>query len=100
MKASPIVLNKSFLFLKVNYNCLMAKEKMLYSRDSPKYSSSSDDKEDISMLFKGLDKVKIDKINELIKFMNEKYELLEKHKDLLFDDHYTTVHLQRPTVGC
>jgi hypothetical protein len=44
----------------------MAKEKKVHYIDTPKYTStsdddSSDDEEDISMLFKGLDKVKIDK---------------------------------------
>jgi hypothetical protein len=56
----------------------MAKEKKVQSRDTPKYTSSRYDEEHMSMLFKGLDRVKIDKINELIKSINEKDEFLEK----------------------
>jgi hypothetical protein len=66
-------------------------QRKVYSKDTRKYTStcdddSSDDEEDISKLFKGLYKSKIDKINELIKVINEKDELLEKQEDLLFDD--------------
>jgi hypothetical protein len=44
----------------------MAKEKKVRIRDSPKYSSSSDkessdDEVDYSSLFKGLDRVKVEK---------------------------------------
>jgi hypothetical protein len=39
------------------------------------------------MLFKGLDRTKIGKINELINYINEKDELLEKQEDLLVDEH-------------
>jgi hypothetical protein len=67
----------------------MAKEIKVFSRTTPKYTSSSndessDDEDDISMLFKGLDRNKIDKINELINSINEKNELLENQEDLLY----------------
>jgi hypothetical protein len=59
----------------------MAKEKVR-TRDTPKYTSSSDeefdDDVDYSDLFKGLDRSKVDKINELIDVLNEKDRLLEK----------------------
>jgi hypothetical protein len=59
----------------------MAKEKVR-TRDTPKYTSSSDeefdDDVDYSDLFKGLDRSKVDKINELIDVLNEKDMLLEK----------------------
>jgi hypothetical protein len=47
----------------------MAKEKKVSVRDSPKYSTSSDedsfdDEVDYSSLFKGLDRTKVEKINE------------------------------------
>ena len=47
------------------------KEKKVRIRDSPKYSSSSDedssdDEVDYFGLFKGLDRAKVEKINELI----------------------------------
>jgi hypothetical protein len=49
----------------------MAKEKKVRILDSPKYSSSSDeecsdDEVDYSSLFKGLDRAKVEKINELL----------------------------------
>jgi hypothetical protein len=59
----------------------MAKEKKIRTRDTPKYTTSSDDDSsddevDYSSLFKGLDRTKIDKINELIDALNEKNRLL------------------------
>jgi hypothetical protein len=61
----------------------MAKEKKVRIRDTPKYSSSSneessDDEVDYIGLFKGLDRAKVEKINELIAALNEKDRLLEK----------------------
>jgi hypothetical protein len=53
--------NKSSLFPNEQHTCLMAKEKNVHIRDTPKYSFSSneesfDDEIDYSDLFKGLDK--------------------------------------------
>ena len=53
----------------------MAKEKKVHIRDTPNYSSSSDeessdDEIDYSDLFKGLYRSKVDKINELIDALN------------------------------
>jgi hypothetical protein len=60
----------------------MAKENMVRTHDTPKYTSSSDedfnDDLDYSNIFKGSDRSKINKINELIDAFNEKYRLLEK----------------------
>jgi hypothetical protein len=55
----------------------MAKEKKVRIRDTPNYTScsdeeSSDDEVDYTDLFKGLDRNKVDKINELIDALNEK----------------------------
>jgi hypothetical protein len=62
----------------------MAKEKKVRTRDTPKYTSSSDEESDddvdYSDLFKGLDRSKVDKINELIDSLNKKDRLLEKQK--------------------
>jgi hypothetical protein len=62
----------------------MAKEKKVCTRDPPKYTSSSDEESDdvvdYSDLFKGLDRSKVDKINELIDALNEKDRLLENKK--------------------
>jgi hypothetical protein len=75
--------NKSSLFPNERHTCLMAKEKKVSVRDSPKYSTSSDedssdDEVDYSSLFKGFDRAKVEKINELIDALNEKDRLLEK----------------------
>jgi hypothetical protein len=45
--------NKSSLFPNERHTCLMAKEKKVSVRDSPKYTTSSDDEVDYSSLFKG-----------------------------------------------
>jgi hypothetical protein len=65
-----------------HHTCLMAKEEKVRTRDTPKYTSSSDEDSDedvdYSDLFKGLDRSKVDKIKKLIDALNEKDRLLEK----------------------
>jgi hypothetical protein len=78
----------------------MAKEKKVRIQDSPKYSSSSDeessdDEVDYSSLFKGLDRAKVEKINELIDALNEKDRLLEKQEDILYEEHDKFVSVQK-----
>ena len=78
----------------------MAKEKKVRIRDSPKYSSSSDedssvDEVDYTDLFKGLDRAKVDKINELIDALNEKDRLLEKQEDILYEEHDKFISVQK-----
>jgi chromosome segregation ATPase len=78
----------------------MAKEKKVRIRDTPKYSSSSDeessdDEVDYTDLFKGLDRAKVDKINELINALNEKDRLLEKQEDILYEEHDKFVSVQK-----
>jgi hypothetical protein len=78
----------------------MAKEKKVCIRNTPKYSSSSDeessdDEIDYNDLFKGLDRSKVDKINELIDALNEKYRLLEKQEDLLYEEHGKFISVQK-----
>jgi hypothetical protein len=56
--------NKSSLFPNERHTCLMAKEKKVITRETPKYSTSSDedssdDEIDYTSLFKGLDRAKI-----------------------------------------
>jgi hypothetical protein len=63
----------------------MAKEKKVSVRDTPKYTTfshddSSDDEADYSSLFKGLDRAKVEKINELIDALNAKDRLLENKR--------------------
>jgi hypothetical protein len=84
--------NKSSLFPNERHTCLMAKEKKVRVRDTPKYTSSSDeessdDEVDYTNLFKGLDRAKVDKINELIDALNEKDRLLERQEDILYEEH-------------
>jgi hypothetical protein len=84
--------NKFSLFPNERHTCLMAKEKKVRIRDTPKYTSSSDeessdDEVDYTDLFKGLDRNKVDKINELIGALNEKDILLEKQEDILYEEH-------------
>jgi hypothetical protein len=80
--------------------CLMAKEKKVCIRDTPKYTSSSDeessdDEVDYTDLFKGLDRTKVDKINELIDALNEKDRLLEKQEDILYEEHDKFISVQK-----
>jgi hypothetical protein len=76
----------------------MAKEKKVRTRDTPKYTSSSDEESDDDVdyndLFKGLDRFKVDKINELIDALNEKDRLLEK-QDILYEEHDKLVSVEK-----
>jgi hypothetical protein len=78
----------------------MAKDKKVHTRDTPKYTSSSDeecDDEDVdySNLFKGLDRFKVGKINELIDALNEKDRFLEKQEDMLYEEHDKVVEVEK-----
>jgi hypothetical protein len=97
--------NKSSLFPNEHHTCLMAKEKKVCTRNTITYASSSDDessddessddKVDYASLFKGLDRTKIDKINELIDALHDKNRLLEKQEDLLYEEHDKFVDVQK-----
>jgi hypothetical protein len=92
--------NKSSLFPNESHTCLMAKEKKVSVRDSPKYSTSSDedssdDEVDYTSLFKGLDRAKVEKINELIDALNEKDRLLERQEAILYEEHDKFVSVQK-----
>jgi hypothetical protein len=87
-----IAINKGILFPNVGHKCLMAKDskkKKVHSRDTPKYTTSDDEgsssekDDDLSSLFANLTMEQKKKINELIKTINEKYEILECQEDLL-----------------
>jgi hypothetical protein len=77
----------------------MPKEKKVHTRDTSKYTSSSDedfdDDVDYSNLFNGLDKFKVDKINELMDALNEKDRLLEKQEDLLYEEHDKVIEVEK-----
>jgi hypothetical protein len=83
--------NKSTLFPNKRHTCLMAMEKKVFTRETPKYTYSSDEEYDDDVdyidLFKGLDRSNVDKINELIDALNDKNRLLEKQEGLLFEEH-------------
>jgi hypothetical protein len=87
--------NKSSLFPNEHHTCLMAKEKKVSTQNTIRYASSSDDEVDYASLFKGLDRTKIDKINELIDALNEKNRLLEKQKDILYEEHDKFISVQK-----
>jgi hypothetical protein len=92
--------NKSSLFPNERHTCLIEREKKVCTRNSTYASSSEDESSDedeiyYSSLFKGLDRNKIDKINELIDALNEKDRLLENQEDLLYDEHDKFVEAQK-----
>jgi hypothetical protein len=92
--------DKSSLFPNKRFTCLMAKEKKVCIRDTPKYTTSSDeessdDEVDYTNLFKGLDRTKVDKINELIDALNEKDRLLEKQEDILYEEQDKFISIQK-----
>jgi hypothetical protein len=97
---AALAFNKSSLFPNERHTCLMAKEKKVCVRDTPKYTSSSDeessdDEVDYTSLFKGLDRAKVEKINELIDALNEKDRLLEKQEDILYEEHDKFIFVQK-----
>ena len=78
----------------------MAKEKKVFTCETPKYTSSSDedsndDDVDYSDLFNGLDRSKVDKINELIDALNDKNRLIEKQEDLIYEEHDNFVEVEK-----
>jgi hypothetical protein len=92
--------NKSALLPNEHHTCLMAREKKVSTHNTSTYASSSDeessdDEIDYSCLFKGLDRTKVDKINELIDALNDKNRLLEKQEDLLYEEHDKFVEAQK-----
>jgi hypothetical protein len=100
--AANIAINKGLPFPNVGHKCLMAKEgkKKVYSRDTPKYTtfddegSSSEKNDYLSSLFANLTIEQKEKINELIKTINEKYEILECQEDLLVKGNKKRVKLK------
>jgi chromosome segregation ATPase len=76
------------------------KKKKVYSRDTPKYTTSNDENssseknDDLSSLFANLSIEQKEKINELIKSINEKDEILECQEDLLVKENKKFVKLK------
>jgi hypothetical protein len=77
----------------------MANEKKVRIRDTPKYTSSSDedsdDELDYNDHFKGLDRSKADKFNKLIDALNDKDRLLEKQEDILYEEHGKCINTEK-----
>jgi hypothetical protein len=76
------------------------KDKKVSARDTPKYTTSSDDDSsddevDYTSLFKGLYRTKVEKINELIDALNEKNRLLENQEDILYEEHDKFISVQK-----
>jgi hypothetical protein len=101
--AANIAINKGLLFPNVGHKCLMAKEgknKSVYSRDTPKYTTSDDKvgssekNDELSSLFANLTIEQKEKINELIKSINKKDEILECQEDLLVKENKKFVRLK------
>jgi hypothetical protein len=93
--ATNITVNKGLLFPNVGHKCLMAKDdkKKVKSRASTKYAtssdeaSSSDDEDDLLTLFANLNmQQKEKKLNELIRAIHEKDELLDSQEDFLIKE--------------
>jgi hypothetical protein len=92
--------NKSSLFPNERHTCLIAKEKKVSVHNTSRYTTSSDDDSsddevDYTDLFKGLDRAKVDKINELIGALNEKDRLLERQDVILYEEHDKFVSVQK-----
>jgi hypothetical protein len=101
--AANIVANKGLLFPNVGHKCLMAKndkKKKVHSRATPKYTtysdegSSSDNEDYLLALFANLNMEQKKKLNELIKTINEKDDLLESQEDFLVKENKKFVKLK------
>jgi hypothetical protein len=93
--AVNIAVNKGLLFPNVGHKCLMAKDnkrKKVKSRDSTKYTTSSDegssseDEDNLLTLFANLNMQQKEKLNELIGVIHEKDELLDSQEEFLIKE--------------
>jgi hypothetical protein len=87
--AANITVNKGLLFPNVGHKCLMAKDdkrKMVKSRASTKYTTSSDDEDNLLTLFGNLNMQQKEKLNELIGAIHEKDELLDSQEEFLIKE--------------
>jgi hypothetical protein len=101
--ATNIAINKGLLFPNVGHKCLIAKDdkkKKVQSRDTPKYTTSSDDgsssdiEDDLLALFANLNMEEKKKLNELVETINEKDDLLESQEDFLIKENKKFVKLK------
>jgi hypothetical protein len=95
--AANITVNKGLLFPNVGHKCLMAKDdknKKVKSRASTKYTTSSDDEDDLLALFANLNMQQNEKLNELIGAIHEKDELLDSQEEFLIKENKTHVKVK------
>jgi hypothetical protein len=84
--AANIAVKKGLLFPNVGHKCFMAKDgkkKKVKSKASTKYTTSSDDEENLFSLFANLNMQQKEKLNELIGAIHEKDELLDSQEEFL-----------------
>jgi hypothetical protein len=79
------------LFPNECHTYLMAKEKKVFTRDTPKYTSFGDEKSDDDDVAYS----DVDKINELINALNENNRLIEKQDDLIYEEHDKFVEVEK-----
>jgi hypothetical protein len=93
--ATNITVNKGLLFPNVGHKCLMAKDgkrKKVKSRASTKYKTSSDeassseDEDNLLILFANLNMQQKEKLNEFISAIHEKDELLDSQEEFLIKE--------------
>jgi hypothetical protein len=98
-----ITVIKGLLFPNVGHKCFMAKDgkkKTVHSRATPKYTTSSDegssseDEDDLLVLFANLSMEQKNKSNELIEAIHEKDELLDSHEGFLIKENKKHVKLK------
>jgi hypothetical protein len=95
--AANITVNKGLLFPNVGHKCIMAKDgkkKKVHSRATPKYTTSSEDEDDLLTLFANLSMEQKEKLNELIEAIHEKDELLDSQEDFLIKENKKHVKLK------
>jgi hypothetical protein len=101
--AANIAVTKGLLFPNIGHKCLMAKDgkkKMVKSRASTKYTtstdegSSSDDEDDLLALFANLNMQQKEKLHELIGAIHEKDELLDSKEEFLIKENKKLVKVK------
>jgi hypothetical protein len=97
-----IIVNKGLLFPNVGHKCLIAKDdkKKVKSRASTKYTTSSDegssseDEDNLFILFANLNMQQKEKLNELIGAIHEKDGLLDSQEEFLIKENKKHVKLK------
>jgi hypothetical protein len=93
--AANIAVTKGLIFPNIGHKCLMAKDgkkKKVKSRASTKYTTSSDEgsssdgEDDLLALFANLNMQQKEKLNELIRAIHKKDELLDSQEEFLIKE--------------